>query len=176
MKPVSHLGISLIVSLLIISGLAYGASQLSSHAESDSANLPDAVGVSDHGGDTEVQGLEIIVLGIRGDQGKVVAAVFNDKEAFEAYDYDRSIRYGEFKANKAVKGAVRLPFPRLRSGGPYAISLFHDENNDDDFNYEGDYPTEGWGTSGAKDMWDEPTFEEASVTGGRVIVQMYYAD
>ena len=99
--------------------------------------------------------------------------MFNKAQPFEVYDYDRATEYGEFDASEAVGGAARLSFPRLRSG-PYAVSLFHDENRDYDFNMAGDWPLEGYGTSGAKNAYDEPTFEDASVTPGRVIVQMYY--
>ena len=121
----------------------------------------------------EILGLEVIVTDIRNDKGNIVVAVFNSANAFESYDYYRATEYGEIGADKAIDGMIKLSFRRLRSG-PYAVSLFHDENNNDDFDMEGDYPLEGFGTSGARNALHEPTFEEASVDPGRVIIRMYY--
>ena len=174
MKPITSLTGSLLTTLAIILALGFVASRVSVSTAAPIAKT-DLYDRNEDGSGAEVVGLEIVVTGIRNDKGRIIVAVFDKtrKGAFEEYDYDRAIEYGEFDANKAVRGAVRLPFPRLRSG-PYAVSLFHDENKDYDFNMDGDWPLEGYGTSGAKNAYHEPTFDEASIEGGRVTVQMYY--
>ncbi len=173
MKPITGVPAGILTSVAIIVGLAFVGSR-----------IPDSIAA---GADEEasqaaeeavapaVEGLEIIITGIRNDKGKVIVAVFDEAQPFEYYDYDRAIEYGEFPAELAVQGMARLPFPDLESG-PYAVSLFHDENDNDDFDWSGDWPEEGYGTSGADDAYDEPTFEAAAVPGGRVIIPMFYLD
>ena len=39
---------------------------------------------------------------------------------------------------------------------------------------DGQVPKEGYTTSGAKDAYDEPTFNRASVTAGKVKVNLFY--
>ena len=172
MKPFVSLAGSLVATLAIVIGLGFIASQV---PVSTAAAPPEVteVGGANPVADAEVVGLEVVVEGIRNEKGRVIVAVFDDPMAFEAYDYDRAIGYGEIDVDTATQGTVRLPFPELTSG-PYAVSLFHDENNDYDFNMDGEWPLEGYGTSGAKDAYDEPTFEEAAVDGGSVIVRMFY--
>ena len=164
MKPITSLATSLAVTVIILMGLGFLASKVAV------SNQDDVVSVAESDQAAEVVGMEIVIIGIRNDAGKVVVAVFDRARPFEAYEYERAIEYGEFDA---VEGGVHIPLPGLRSG-PYAVSLFHDENDDDDFNMDGDYPLEGYGTSGARDAYHEPTFEEASVDGGQVVIQMYY--
>ena len=166
MKPVTSVSGSIIVTVAIIFSLGFLASTMAGDPTSAADQFDQANGES-------VQGLEIIIAGIRNDKGRIIFAVFDRAEPFEAYDYDRAIEYGEFDADRAVQGAVRIPLPNL-DDGPYAVSFFHDENNDYDFNMDRGWPLEGFGTSGADDAYDEPTFEEASIIGGRVIIQMYY--
>ena len=167
MKPVTSIAGSIIVTAVIVFALGFLASIFAGAPTIAAANQVD------QDIDESVVGLEIIIAGIRNDKGRIIFAIFDRAEPFEAYDYDRAIEYGEFDADRAVQGAVRIPLPNL-DDGPYAVSFFHDENGDYDFNVDSGWPLEGFGTSGANDAYDEPTFEEASVTGGQVIIQMYY--
>ena len=122
-----------------------------------------------------IAGLEIIITDIRNDKGKIIVAVFNRSGPYNAYDYEAARKYGEVEASTAVNGIIKLAMPTLDKG-PYVVSLFHDENDNDDFDYDDDWPLEGYGTSNAKDAYHEPTFEEASVEPGRIFVKMYYLD
>ncbi len=165
----SSLG-SLLITAIIAVGIAYAAASVpSSYAETDV--LPETPVVEATSPD--VAGLEIVLVGIRNEKGKIIVAVFNKARPFESYDYQRAIAYGEAKADEAVRGAIKITMPTLTSG-PYAISLFHDENGDEEFNYDGDFPLEGYGASGAENAYHEPTFEEAKVEPGRVFVEMFY--
>ena len=173
MKPITGLPASILASIAIIVGLAFIGSKIpdSTAATADEDESP----AVEQQAAPEVEGLEIIITGIRNDKGKVIVAVFDKAQPFEYYDYDRAIEYGEFPADLAVQGMAKLPFPDLESG-PYAVSFFHDENDNDDFDWSGDWPEEGYGTSGADDAYDEPTFGEAAVPAGRVIIPMFYLD
>ena len=172
MKPITNMSMSVVVTAAIALTLGFLASQVSqSNSETvDLVALADDIAES---GVDEIIGLDVVVAGIRNDKGKVIVAVFNSANAYEAYDYDRSIAYAEFEAARATRGAIRMSFPNLKSG-PYAISLFHDENSNYDLDMQDDYPLEGYGASGARNALHEPTFEEAAVEPGRVIIQMYY--
>ena len=171
MKPITALPASIITSLAIVLGLGFAASVFSTPTVA-TAGVSESQVVED-AAVSDVEGLEIIITGIRSDNGKIIVAVFDTASPFEAYDYFRATEYGEFEAKQAMQGMAKVSFPNL-SDGPYAVSFFHDENGDDDFNMDGDWPLEGYGTSGADDAYDEPTFDEAAVPPGRVIVPMFY--
>lgn len=115
-------------------------------------------------------GLHVETTGIRSNRGSIIVAVYNDPDALAQYDDQRVVGYAEVPA---TAGAVSVDFPDLGTG-PYAVTVFHDENGDRDFNMEGDWPLEGYGTSGAMGPYDEPSFERAAVMPGRVSVPIHY--
>lgn len=80
--------------------------------------------------------------------------------------------YYEFDA---VESGVRLDFDTL-TDGPYAIALWHDENGDGQLDMTQGYPLEGYGTSGARDAYDEVPWSRAATEPGLVTVRMYYPD
>ena len=167
MKPVTSFIGSLTVTATLLLGLGYLASQIpvSTAAEySERSGTIDSV--------TRDTGLQVEITHVRNDQGKVIVLVFDDEGAYNEYDYNRAVAYAETAAST---GTVEARFPEL-DAGPYAIALWHDENGDYDLNMDGDIPLEGYGTSGAKTMYDEPTFRQASVNRGRVAVRMFYLD
>ena len=96
--------------------------------------------------------------------------VFDDQSAFDDGDYYSAAGYAEVAADTA---SLTVSFPEL-SSGPYAVSLFHDENSDGDFNMSGIYPLEGYGTSGARSRYDEPSFRRAATDARKIPVRMYY--
>ena len=173
MKPIKDLPTSILASLAIVVGLAFVAARIpvSTAATADEDQVKSSEAVMD----PTVEGLEIIITGIRGDKGKIIVAVFDEARAYETYNYNRAVEYGEFSAKQNMQGMAKISFPEL-SQGPYVVSFFHDENNDDDFNMDGEWPLEGYGTSGAEDAYDEPGFDRAAVRPGRVIVPMFYLD
>ena len=50
----------------------------------------------------------------------------------------------------------------------------HDENGNQDLDMAGDYPTESYGVSGAKNANDNPSFQEAAVWAATVSISMFY--
>ncbi len=114
--------------------------------------------------------LVLDVRGVRNSVGKLVVLVFADEDAYRAYDFERAVGYQELQARPE---ALLVSFPDLKSG-PYAITVFHDENQDYDLNMNGDLPLEGYGTSGAKGPYDTPSFQDASVKADKVRMQIYY--
>lgn len=114
--------------------------------------------------------LSLTIDGIRSDYGNVIVMIFADAKTFTDFDYTKAVGYAELKASV---GAITAEFPELKEG-PYAISLFHDENGDQQFNMSGIYPIEGYGTSNAKGKYDELSFEEALIMAGPLTVKMHY--
>ena len=160
MKPRTTLASQLVVTVALVLGMGYLASV-----------VPEGAGIaqaSDNVADDT--GLVIDVTGVRSRSGKVLVAVFDEPVAFQNYDYEGATAFMELAAEA---GNVRAHFPELRAG-PYAISLFHDENGDYEFNMDGMLPLEGYGTSGARDAYHEPSFEEAAVANGRFTVPLHY--
>ncbi|WP_299356766.1 DUF2141 domain-containing protein [uncultured Shimia sp.] len=116
------------------------------------------------------EGLALTVEGLRNGKGKVMVVVFDNAAAYNAFDYMNAVDYAEIPARK---GQVTHHFKTMTKG-PYAIVLFHDENNDDDLNYTDTHLLEGLGASGAPNPEDEPTFGQASVFPGKVTVHVHY--
>ena len=114
--------------------------------------------------------LDVTIEGVRSNAGKVLVFVFDNKVAYDAYDYTQAVGYAELDASTA---AITYQFSDL-TGGPYAIGLFHDENSNQNFDMQGDYPAEGYGTSGATSAYDDPSFSKASVEAGPVTIQVHY--
>ncbi len=102
--------------------------------------------------------LKVVVDGVRSGKGAIMVALFNDASAFAA-----DARFaGAFVTAKP--GRVVVAFPELEPG-TYAVSAFHDENDNDelDANFLG-VPTEGYGFSNeAKGLFGPPDFAAASV-------------
>ncbi len=119
-----------------------------------------------------VQGLQVDITGTRNDVGNVIVMVFDAEDAYAAYDFEKTVGFQELAARPQT---LTVTFRDLTSG-PYAVMMFHDENGDYDLNMNGDWPTEGYGTSGAKGPFDAPSFTQAAVGPGVTTVQMYYLD
>ncbi|MEM8498124.1 MAG: DUF2141 domain-containing protein [Pseudomonadota bacterium] len=114
--------------------------------------------------------LSVQIEGVRNDKGKLIVMIFNTANAFMNFDYNGAAGFEELKASggKTVVNFTDLPT------GPHAVVLHHDENSDYEFNMKGEWPLEGYGTSNAKDAYDEPSFREALVNSDTVTVQMHY--
>ena len=118
----------------------------------------------------QYQPLEVTIEGIKKREGKIVVLVFNEKTAFENYDYTRAVGYAELNP---TSDSLSVTFDNLKDG-PFAVALFHDENGNRDLDAEGGYPTEGYGVSGASSAYDEPSFEKAATYSGRATITAYY--
>ena len=117
-------------------------------------------------------GLVIEIQGIEHDKGKILVMIYDDEGAWERYDDQQMAAYYEFDA---VETGVRLDFDTL-TAGPYAIALWHDENGDGELDMAQGYPMEGYGTSGARDAYDEVPWSRAAIEPGLVTVRMYYPE
>ncbi|MGI9285143.1 MAG: DUF2141 domain-containing protein [Pseudomonadales bacterium] len=115
-------------------------------------------------------GLNITIRGIRNGVGKVLVLVFSDPTAYADYDVTNAVGYQEIAARV---GELHASFPEL-SGGPYAVSLMHDEDGDYQLGTNGAYPTEGYATSGAKDKYDSPDFKQAAIARAEITLNMSY--
>ena len=120
----------------------------------------------------EDAGLIVNIDQVRNDKGTIWILVFDNEAAYDAYDFEKVISY---KAVKPAEGDNQAKFPELTKG-PYAIGIFHDENNNDDFDMaRNGYPLEGYGTSGADTAYSEPDFKEASVMPDKPVhVRLFY--
>lgn len=118
------------------------------------------------------EALSVRITDIRSDFGSVIVMVFPDAQSYKAFDYSKAVGYAELKASA---GTLTTAFPELNDG-PYVVSLFHDENGDQQFNMSGDYPIEGYGTSNATSQYDELSFKKASVMAGSVAIKVHYLE
>ncbi|MEM7439892.1 MAG: DUF2141 domain-containing protein [Pseudomonadota bacterium] len=152
-----------VVGAIASIGITVGGAWLASKAHSDLASTAQA---------EFPNGVSLTFKNVRNAKGNIVVMVFDNRDAFKSYDYSRAVRYAEVAARH---GDVAVTFPDLRTG-PLAIAAFHDEDKDQDLNMEGDWPSEGYATSGALDAYDTPTFRGASLSNSDVTITMYYAN
>lgn len=148
-------------SAAILAGGAWLAATLSTPAEA-----------VDNTRDAKPAGLTLQIDGVRNDTGKVIVLVFDSEDTSTADDHNKAVGFRELDARP---GALAVEFPNLTTG-PYAVSLFHDENTDYEFNMTDGIPLEGYGVSGAKGPYDDPGFAQASVQAGVVTIKMHYLD
>ncbi len=118
----------------------------------------------------DVMPLRVTISGVRNANGKVLVLIFDNQPAYDAYDYDQAVGFAEIAATTED---ISFTFKDLISG-PYAVTLFHDENGNYDLDMQDGYPIEGYGTSGAENAYDELSFQQAAVNPGDISVQMYY--
>ena len=116
------------------------------------------------------QGISLTIEGLRNDRGHVLIAVFDQARAFNRLRFDKAVDFAQVPARR---GEVLHRFPDL-TAGPYAIVLFHDENDDGDLNHQGNRLLEGLGASGAPNPEDDPGFAQAAVPPGPVRVHIHY--
>ncbi len=114
--------------------------------------------------------MRVAVNGIRNDNGKVYIAVFDNADAFASFDYKRAAGFKELSPSN---GRLSASFPDL-TGNAYAVSVFHDENGNERFDMSGRYPTEGYGTSRAKNAYDDLKYHQAAVRTGPITIKMHY--
>ena len=113
---------------------------------------------------------QISISGVRNGKGKVYVMVFDNASAFNNYNVNSAIGFAELKARKGKLTTTITDLPNA----PIAVSIFHDENGNENFDMAGGYPSEGYGTSRAGSPYDELKFHQASVKPGNVGVKMHY--
>jgi len=118
----------------------------------------------------KAESLQVTLRGVRNGRGNVIVMVFDNSAAYDSFDLSKAVGYQE---EPAQEGHVTFRFPEL-SGGPYAVTAFHDENGNQDLDMTGQIPTEGYATSGASDAYDTPAFSKAAIASGSIAIQMVY--
>lgn len=116
--------------------------------------------------------MKIVIDGVRNNRGKIHIALFDKASAFDNYEYTQAIDYRELPARK---GSISVDFFNLEEK-PYAISLFHDENGNQEFDTTNGYPLEGYGTSRATNAYEELKFHRASIQPGLINIEIFYTD
>lgn len=116
------------------------------------------------------EGITLTVEGVRNDRGALYVFVFDKASAFDSLNVWRSKAYAK---QAAQTGSMQVTFPKCTEG-PYAVFLFHDQNDDNDLNAKGDRLLEGVGASGAPNPEDEPSFAEASIWPGDTTIRIHY--
>ena len=119
--------------------------------------------------------LEINISNIKNNNGKIQVIVFDTAEAFSASKHVQAFALVSMKALAGKQAVTLHDIPP----GKYAVSLFHDENNDNQLNLtQSKIPLEGFGTSRAMSKFDEPGFDRASVILGpqsrSINIKVYY--
>lgn len=127
-------------------------------------------------GAAQAADLTVEAAGIRSDAGSVFVIVYNEARAFKSDRIDKAFAV----AAMAVTGErARITLHGVPAG-PYAVSLFHDENNNGDLDMRRGVPKEGYGISNSRDRFDEPDFARAAVAvdgEDRVVrVTVHYLD
>jgi uncharacterized protein (DUF2141 family) len=120
--------------------------------------------------------VRIEVVGVRSDAGQLLAALFRGANGFPRHPEQAFGRTSARIANKQVA----LVFEHVPAG-PFAISLFHDENNDGKLETNGlGMPLEGYAFSrDARGHLGPPSFDAAQLTLAagehkRLVVHMEY--
>lgn len=117
-------------------------------------------------------GLTVTFDGIRNSDGDIIVLIYDDPDAYKTYDPNGAVAFQQVRARS---GKATVQFPDLALG-PYAVAAFHDENSNQDLDMNGNIPTEGYAISGARDSYDEPSFDRAAIATGKISVQMHYAE
>ncbi len=122
------------------------------------------------------QTLLVEVKGIRTDNGLVYVTIYDDPKAFET---SSTTSYVTYTAKEATGNPVIFTFNRLH-GGPFALSIFHDENSNGIFDLVDQLPREGWGYSNNVGADSYPCFRDASFSmddeDSNMTIQMNYAN
>ncbi len=139
-----------------------------------------------HAAAANVSDLTVQILGVdvaRG--GRIQIAVYRSADAFESYDPASTfVTFSRQLAglDTAVQGrstAVSFTVNDLPIG-KYAVHYYHDINNNQRFDMDGDKPMDGWGASGARHMWQKPTFKSSAFTVDRnsqvIEMKTFYVD
>jgi len=110
--------------------------------------------------------LVINLQGVRGSSGKVLLAIYDKAKEFG--------KNGKSVAWIAVPAGTRSIALADFPVGKFAISAFHDQNENNDLDMKNGAPVEGYGNSGDVGKWVDPTFSEAAFEERTVNVKIRY--
>jgi uncharacterized protein (DUF2141 family) len=103
--------------------------------------------------------LQVTVQNVSSSKGKVLFALFNQENGFPGNAKKAFL----IRETASVKGSVKIAFDNIPAG-TYALSVFHDANNDGELNTNLlGIPKEDYGFSNnARPGYRAPTFKEAA--------------
>jgi uncharacterized protein (DUF2141 family) len=106
--------------------------------------------------DEDTSTLTLVVEGVQAKGGPVYIAV-QKRENYQKWNAGAGGVYKEVKAGDHTY-TYDLPV------GDYAVSIWHDSDNDGKFTMEGYTPLDGWGNSGNQNLQRPPTFDDVKIT------------
>ena len=118
--------------------------------------------------------LTIEVTDLRNDRGHILLVVDNNADDFEASL--ANVAGIKLKASKKDVKITLYDFPE----GRYAVSVIHDENDNERLDMKGQSPSEGYGFSGVGGAYKLPTFQKAAVevsgSSSKITIKTTYLD
>ncbi|UTW56239.1 DUF2141 domain-containing protein [Kordiimonas sp. SCSIO 12610] len=121
-------------------------------------------------GDATTVKLSVTLKGVQEKAGPMYVAV-QKRENYQKWNAGAG---GIYKGLKAGDHTYVYDVP----AGEYAISVWHDSDNDGQFTMQGYLPLDGWGNSGNQNLQAPPTFDDVKITvsakGSRETVNMHY--
>ena len=118
--------------------------------------------------------LTIEVTGIQNNKGHVFLAIDSNSENFA--NSKAAIAGIKLKANPDRSKVTLYDLPN----GRYAISVIHDENDNERLDMKGQTPIEGYGFSGVGGAYKQPSFQKAAVeisgSNNNVTIKAIYLD
>jgi uncharacterized protein (DUF2141 family) len=119
----------------------------------------------------EMSTLTVVVEGVQEKLGPVYIAV-QKRENYQKWNAGAG---GVYKGVKAGNHTYTYDLP----AGDYAVSIWHDSDNDGQFTMDGYTPLDGWGNSGNQNLQRAPTFDDVKITvtgaGSKETIKMHYS-
>jgi uncharacterized protein (DUF2141 family) len=124
--------------------------------------------------DTEKEGvkanLTVVLKGVQAKDGPLYIAV-QKRENYQKWQAGAGGVYQNIKAGQHTY-EYQLP------AGDYAVSVWHDSDNDGKFTMQGYLPLDGWGNSGNQNLQAPPSFDDVKITlsakGKSETINMHY--
>lgn len=131
-----------------------------------------AGGLSAHAAD--MGRLTVVIENAQAGQGPLYVSV-QSRDNYMKWDGESGSIYEDITGGTLVYTYDDLP------EGEYAVSVWHDTNNDNSFTMDANFiPQDGWGNSGAGEPKGQPSFDDVKVLvtarGTTANVQMVYPD
>ncbi len=181
MRAMIHASVIVGLTALLLSGLFLSAEEGEVIAEKSTPQMvkpaPEVVTsapLSEKKAVMQSAELNIKVDGLRNSNGQLLVLMYNDAQHFESNAYNDAVLFvsrnlADFKGSILIKDIAP---------GNYAISLFHDENRNNEFDYKGMMPLEGYAYSNNTGYLSEPFFDDAGFKlahgSNKVIIKMIY--
>jgi uncharacterized protein (DUF2141 family) len=119
---------------------------------------------------TDKARLIVTLAGVEEKAGPMYVAV-QKRENYQKWNAGVGGVYKDLKAGDHT-------YEYILPAGEYAISVWHDSDNDGKFTMQGYTPLDGWGNSGMQELQGPPTFDDVKITvpaqGTTETVKLHY--